>query len=414
MFLSCRYQVLVQPLRSLAGRPTIWRKVVGAWIFAFIFAVPQLFIFVQTDEGIKPDGTVRHLCRSQGYTAQWQRKVYFTFLTTYILIIPFIIMSFCYLNIIRVVWKRVEEKPSKPKLMIRFKSFNKGSKSRSVADSDYGTNSSDICQNSTTTASDLDALPQRCYQRRPATTCHNNKIGIPKKLISNSKRNVVKMTLSVIIAFLICWSPYFIFSLVRIYSNYKIELKEGLMIAEIMALVHSALNPMLYGIFSTKYTKVFFRRVCRCLCCGAGGLSKFDDGVSEDDTSWRETTRYSIVNVNQKGARQDKSCQNYCRTFLNFLFSKCGCKYVFFSKKADTSGGFYQELVPNGHYKTSTSNHRNNIEMDSDIDSNIEALNAEHATRINSSHRVRRSTTVSLVLSNPDPSSRRNDYISTV
>ena len=388
----------------------IWRKVLCAWILAFIFAVPQLFIFVQTDEGLKPDGKMRHLCRSQGYTATWQRKVYFTFLTTYILIIPFIIMSFCYLNIIRVVWKRVEEKPSKPKLMIRFKSFNRGSKSRSVTDSEsYGNNSSDICQNSTATASDLDALPQRCYQRRPAT-CHNNKIGIPKKLISNSKRNVVKMTLSVIIAFLICWSPYFIFSLVRIYSNYKMKLKVGLMVAEIMALVHSALNPILYGIFSTKYTKVFFRRVCRCLSCGSGGLSKFDDGVSEDESSWRETTRYSIVNVNQKDARQDKSCLNYCRTFLSFLF----CKYVFFSKKADTNGGFYQELVPNGDYKTSTRNHRNNIEMDSDIDSNTEVLNAEHATRINSSRRDQRSTTVSLVLSNPDPSSRRNDYISAV
>ena len=43
--------MLVQPLRSLAGRPLIWRKVLAAWVFAFIFAVPQLFIFVQTDEG---------------------------------------------------------------------------------------------------------------------------------------------------------------------------------------------------------------------------------------------------------------------------------------------------------------------------------------------------------------------------
>ena len=388
----------------------IWRKVIAAWILAFIFAIPQLFIFVQTDEGLKSDGTMRHLCRSQGYTAKWQRKVYFTFLTTYILIIPFCIMSFCYLNIIRVVWKRVEEKPSKPKLMIRFKSFNRSCKSRSAVESEYVNNASDTCQNSSTTPSELDALPQRCYQRRPAA-CHNSKIGIPKKLISNSKRNVVKMTLSVIIAFLICWSPYFIFSLVRIYSNYKIKLKEGLMIAEIMALVHSALNPMLYGIFSTKYTKIFFRRVCMCVSGGSRGLSRFDEGVSEGETSWRETTRYSIVNVNQDGAADDAPCHKCCSTFLSF-FSKCGCKYLLFSKKVDKSGGFYQELVPNGHYKTNTSQHRTNIEMDSDIESNIEAINAEHATRL-SSHRNRRST-VSLVLTNPDPSSRRNDYISTV
>ena len=127
--------------------------------------------------------------------------------------------------------------------MIRFKSFNRSCKlSRGAVESDFGNKSSDICQNSSAAPSELDALPQRCYQRRSAA-CQNTKIGIPKKLISNSKRNVVKMTLSVIIAFLICWSPYFIFSLVRIYSNYKIKLKEGLIVAEIMALVHSALNP---------------------------------------------------------------------------------------------------------------------------------------------------------------------------
>ena len=51
MVVCCRYQVLVQPLRSLAGRPLIWRKVLAAWVFAFVFAIPQLLIFVQTDEG---------------------------------------------------------------------------------------------------------------------------------------------------------------------------------------------------------------------------------------------------------------------------------------------------------------------------------------------------------------------------
>ena len=136
-------------MRSLAGRPLIWRKVLAAWILAFLFAIPQLFIFVQTDEGRKADGSMRHLCKSQGYTANWQRKVYFTFLTSYILIIPFCIMSYCYSNIIRVVWKRVEEKPGKPKLMIRFKSFNRSCKTRSGTYESADGNSSDKCQHFT-------------------------------------------------------------------------------------------------------------------------------------------------------------------------------------------------------------------------------------------------------------------------
>ena len=40
-------QVIVKPLESLARRPRIWMKVIIAWVTAFIFASPQLFIFLQ-------------------------------------------------------------------------------------------------------------------------------------------------------------------------------------------------------------------------------------------------------------------------------------------------------------------------------------------------------------------------------
>ncbi|ELU14444.1 hypothetical protein CAPTEDRAFT_24678, partial [Capitella teleta] len=191
-----RYQVIVKPLQSLRGQPKIWRKVTVAWVLALICAAPQLFIFVQTDEGVHPDGEIKHLCQSAGYTEKWQRKLYFTYLTMYILVIPTIIMSFCYTNIIKVVWMRNfdgSNTKSSPKIRL-----------------------------------------------------------VPKKLVSASKRNVIKMTLTVIIGFLICSAPYFVVSLIRIYSDYTIKMPNALSVAEIMALVHSALNPILYGMFSTK------------------------------------------------------------------------------------------------------------------------------------------------------------------
>jgi len=45
-----RYQVIVRPMQSLASRPTIWKKVVVAWIMAFCFALPQLSIFVHVEQ----------------------------------------------------------------------------------------------------------------------------------------------------------------------------------------------------------------------------------------------------------------------------------------------------------------------------------------------------------------------------
>jgi len=100
-------QVLVEPLKSLrTGRPSIRLKVITAWLMALVFALPQLFIFVETSDGGRRPVLG---CRSRGYTAEWQRKAYFLFLTGYILVVPTAIMSFCYLNIIRVVWARASD-----------------------------------------------------------------------------------------------------------------------------------------------------------------------------------------------------------------------------------------------------------------------------------------------------------------
>ena len=103
-------QVLVQPLKSLGGTRRVWRKVLFSWLLALIFAVPQLLIFVQTqDRRSAPNRThdvIVYGCKSAGYTAEWQRKVYFTFMTSYILIIPTCIMTFCYARITCVIWLR--------------------------------------------------------------------------------------------------------------------------------------------------------------------------------------------------------------------------------------------------------------------------------------------------------------------
>ena len=46
---------------------------------------------VQVAEGVYPNGEIKYKCASRGYTAWWQRKTYFTFLTAYILVVPAVI-----------------------------------------------------------------------------------------------------------------------------------------------------------------------------------------------------------------------------------------------------------------------------------------------------------------------------------
>lgn len=241
-----RYQVLVEPLKSLRGQPKVRRKVQVAWLLAFIFATPQLFIFVQTEETVA-ERTVR-ACKSQGYTEEWQRKVYFSFLTAYILVIPMVIMSYCYLNIIRTVWMRAGGRDvDQPR--VHFVTSRREAR-RSAA----GVES--------TVSSPLRDHKGSVRARQSAVS-----FGLPHRVVSSSKRNVIKMTLSVILGFLVCWTPYFVVSLVRIFSHYRIQLTHVLSVCEIMAMAHSALNPLLYGIFSTRTLRLaavhFFCRFTR-------------------------------------------------------------------------------------------------------------------------------------------------------
>lgn len=86
-------------------------------------------------------------------------------------------------------------------------------------------------------------------------------VGVPTKLAVTSKRNVVKMTMSVIVGFVVCWTPYFVVSLVRIYSDYHYRLTTALSVSELMALGHSAINPLLYILFSTRAVRAAFRQL---------------------------------------------------------------------------------------------------------------------------------------------------------
>lgn len=199
-----RYQVIARPFKSLAHRPKIKAKVVMAWFMAFVFAIPQVFIFVQVEVFSESKNTYVYYCKSAGYSAEWQRKFYFTFLTFYILLLPAGIMSFCYTAIARVIW-------------------NRGEHHDSTVLSTFG-----------------------------ASRVESPRMSMRKNIITASRRKVVFMTLSVIIAYIVCLTPYFIISLIRIYSHYTLDLRNALTISQIIFMLHSALNPILYGLFTLR------------------------------------------------------------------------------------------------------------------------------------------------------------------
>ena len=71
------------------------------------------------------------------------------------------------------------------------------------------------------------ATSQRCRSSPRSLLSSPCVGGVPAKMAVTSKRNVVKMTMSVIVGFVVCWTPYFVVSLIRIYSDYRYRLSAG-------------------------------------------------------------------------------------------------------------------------------------------------------------------------------------------
>lgn len=203
-----RYQAICKPL-SFGNTISRARKMIAiSWILAFIFASPQLLIFKENAVGIYPDGEIKYKCRSNGYTAWWQRKLYFTFMTSYILVIPAILICFCYFNVVKVVWRQGRDTTRDSGVSLR----------RTIRDN---------------------------------------------KAIPRAKVKTIKMTLSIICSFIMCWTPYFVVHLIHIWSEYTAQIPEEVYaFAETIALLNSVLNPILYGCFNIKLKRGLLEVFC--------------------------------------------------------------------------------------------------------------------------------------------------------
>ena len=203
-----RYVAICKPFSLGTTSSHARRMIIISWLMAFAFAVPQLLIFKQVATGVYPDGEIKYKCQSKGYTHWWQRKLYFTFMAAYILVIPSIIISFCYINVVKVVWRQGKDLTDKTGAGMR----------RTIKD---------------------------------------------KAAIPRAKIKTIKMTLSIICSFIACWTPYFVVHLIHIWSEYHYKIPEPVYVfAETMALLNSALNPILYGCFNIKLKRGLVEVFC--------------------------------------------------------------------------------------------------------------------------------------------------------
>ncbi|XP_029442950.1 neuropeptide S receptor [Rhinatrema bivittatum] len=200
-----RYHAIVHPMKFLQGERQAKLLIAAAWSLSFLFSIPTLIIYGKRQ---LPNGKVQcwALWPDDSYWIPYMTVVAFL-----VYFIPLIIISVIYFIVIRTIWMK--------------------SKAHAVIISNCS--DGNFCVN---------------YNHRG--------------LISKAKVKAIKYSIVVILAFVLCWSPYFLFDILdnfNILPDTKERVYASVIIQNLPAL-NSAMNPIIYCIFSNKHCRLFRER----------------------------------------------------------------------------------------------------------------------------------------------------------
>nr|Q90334.1 RecName: Full=Isotocin receptor; Short=ITR [Catostomus commersonii]CAA61050.1 isotocin receptor [Catostomus commersonii] len=189
---------ICQPLRSLHKRKDRCYVIVS-WALSLVFSVPQVYIF-----SLREIGNGVYDCWGD-FVQPWGAKAYITWISLTIYIIPVAILGGCYGLISFKIWQNFKRKTKK-----------------------------DQCITLTTAASKANALA------RVSSV----------KLVSKAKITTVKMTFVIVLAYIVCWTPFFF---VQMWSAWDPEAPREAMpfiISMLLASLNSCCNPWIYMFFA--------------------------------------------------------------------------------------------------------------------------------------------------------------------
>ncbi|XP_076088816.1 annetocin receptor-like [Mytilus galloprovincialis] len=193
-----------------------------AWIMSLLCAVPQLVLFSYQET---ESGSDVYDCWENLSTGPiWKLQIYVTWIFVSIYFVPFCILTAVYSRICYVVWISVGSSSNLPetKRYPRKISFNK---TYSVRDSN--------AENAM------------------------NKPRVHRKAVSNSKLKTIKLTLAVILCYLLCWGPFFVAQIWSAYDFNAPFTHSAMVVILLLSGLNSCVNPWLFLAFSGRMcTKV--------------------------------------------------------------------------------------------------------------------------------------------------------------
>lgn len=205
-----RYLAICHPLvsRKYSSKIVI-KMVIIAWTLSFLFSIPQMFIFSYQ---LTPLGI--YDCWGT-FEPEWILTFYITTFTVLVYIIPTLILIFCYGSICIAVWKsnKVGERITSLSKRLRttrgFDNKNKPVvKYRKPENHDLSGDVFIMEPKMITSPSSSARDISKLVNRRKSSS-----------VITRAKLRTIKLTLTVILCYDLCWSPFFVAQMWAVYDE---------------------------------------------------------------------------------------------------------------------------------------------------------------------------------------------------
>ncbi|XP_067646748.1 gonadotropin-releasing hormone receptor [Eurosta solidaginis] len=198
-----RWIAVKYPMKSLNRSKRSYRLIGGTYVISLILSLPQLFIF-HLARG--PFVEEFHQCVTHGfYTARWQEQLYTTFTLIFTFLLPLCILFLTYVSTFCTI-------SSSEKMFMA--------------------------------------------PKQPTNSGVNAMQANRTRLIHKAKMKSLRISVVIIIAFIICWTPYYAMMITLMFLNPDKRLTEGLVSAIfVFGMSNSLVNPVIYGAFHLRPMK---------------------------------------------------------------------------------------------------------------------------------------------------------------
>ncbi|KAG5838300.1 oxytocin receptor b [Anguilla rostrata] len=240
-----RCLAICQPLRSLHRKKDRFYVIVS-WMLSLLFSIPQVYIF-----SLKEVGNGVYDCWGD-FVQPWGAKAYVTWITLTIYIIPVAILSICYGLISFKIWQNFKLKTRR-----------------------------DQC---------ITLTPKPC---KGAALSRVSSV----RLISKAKIRTVKMTFVIVVAYIVCWTPFFSVQMWSAWDPAAPREAMAFIIAMLLASLNSCCNPWIYMFFAGH---LFHDLMQRFVCCSTRYLKSSQSKCERQSSRKSNSSTYVIKSTSSQ------------------------------------------------------------------------------------------------------------------